>query len=37
MYEMGFESWKSDPDVWCRSAIKDNGTNYYQYILLYTK
>jgi len=32
----GFESYKADPDVWLRSAEKDDGTRYYQYVLLYT-
>ena len=36
MYEMGFESCKYDPEVWFCSEIKDEGTDYYQYVLLYT-
>ena len=32
---MGFESFKSDPDVWFSSAMKDDGTDYYQYVLIY--
>ena len=36
MDEMGFESWKYDPDVWFHSYIKDDGTKYYQDVLLYT-
>ena len=36
MDEMVFESWKSGPDVWFCSIIKDDGTNYYQYVFLYT-
>ncbi len=36
MEEMGFESCKADTDVWFRSATKANGTDYYQYVLLYT-
>lgn len=35
MEEMGFQSCKADPDVWIRSAIKADGTDYYQYVLLY--
>ena len=34
---MGFESCKADPDVWFCSAMKDDGTDYYQYVLLYMK
>ena len=33
---MGFESCKADPDVWFRSAMKGDGTEYYQYFFLYT-
>ena len=36
MDEMGFESCKADPDVWFCSSMKDDGTDYYQYGLLYT-
>ena len=36
MDEMGFEFWKSDPDVWFCSSTKDDGTDYYKYVLLYT-
>ena len=36
MYEMGFESWKDDPDIWFCSGMKDNSIDYYEYVLLYT-
>ena len=36
MNGMGFESCKTDPDVWFFSAIKYNSNNYYRYILIYT-
>ena len=36
MEEMGFTSCKADPDVWLRPALKANGVEYYQYVLLYT-
>ena len=36
MDEMGFESCKADPDVLFCSAMKNVGTDYYQYVLLYT-
>ena len=36
MDEMGFMSCKADPDVWFRSSVKEDGTDYYQYVLLYT-
>ena len=36
MEESGFQSSKADPDVWFRGSIKDYGTDYYQYVLLYT-
>ena len=31
-----FEPCKYDPEVWFCSAMKDDGTDYYQYVLLYT-
>ena len=33
---MGFETCKADPDVWFWLSVKENGTDYYQYVLLYT-
>ena len=36
MEEMGFESCKADPDVWFRPATYADGSEYYQYVLLYT-
>ena len=36
MLDMNFQSCKADPDVWFRPGIKDDGTEYNQYILLYT-
>ena len=36
MDEMGFESCEADPDVCFSSVMKDDGTDYYQYVLLYT-
>ena len=36
MNELGFKSCKADPDVWIRPSIKADGTDYYQYVLLYT-
>ena len=36
MEEMGFSSCKADPDVWHRSATRDDGTEYWQFVLLYT-
>ena len=35
MEEMDFESYKADPDVWLRPATQADGSEYYQYILLY--
>ena len=32
---MGFVSCIADPDVWRRAAVKDNGDEYYEYILTY--
>jgi hypothetical protein len=36
MRHLDFTSCPTDPDVWMRPAIKSNGTEYYEYILLYT-
>jgi hypothetical protein len=33
---IGFKSCPDDPDVWMRSAIKSDGTEVYEYVLLYT-
>ena len=35
MHELGFYSCKADPDVWIRPSIKEDGSDYYQYVLLY--
>ena len=31
----GFKSSVADPDVWMRPATKSDGTEYYEYILMY--
>ena len=36
MEEMGFSSCKADPDVWHRPATCDDGTEYWQFVLVYT-
>ena len=36
MLAMNFESCKADPDVWFRPGTKDDGSEHYQYVLLYT-
>jgi Reverse transcriptase (RNA-dependent DNA polymerase) len=33
--EIGFTSFKADPDVWMQLAQKSNGFKYYEYILSY--
>ena len=33
---MGFKSCKADPDVWMRPGTIDDGSEYWQYVLLYT-
>ena len=35
MDHLGFKSCPADPDVWMREAQKDDGTPYWEYILLY--
>ena len=36
MRHLDFESCLADPDVWMRPAKKSDGSEYYEYILLYT-
>jgi hypothetical protein len=36
MHHLQFESCPADPDVWMRPAKKSDGSEYYEYILLYT-
>ena len=36
MRHLGFVSCSADPDVWMRPAVKDEGGEYWEYILLYT-
>ena len=33
--DMGFKSTLADPDVWIRPAVKSDGEEYYQYMLVY--
>ena len=33
--EIGFKSTLADPDVWIRPAVKPDGEEYYQYMLVY--
>eukprot|EP00957_Ditylum_brightwellii_P152321 11596425-Ditylum_brightwellii.AAC.1 len=35
MRHLGFTSCPADPDVWMRPVIHSDGSNYYEYILLY--
>jgi hypothetical protein len=32
----GFTSSRGDPDVWFRPAVKENGEEYYEYMIVYT-
>ena len=36
MWQMSFVSSPADHDVWTRSASKEEGSEFYEYILLYT-
>jgi len=36
MDELKFTSCPADPDVWMRPGIRHDGSNYWQYVLLYT-
>ena len=35
LYDIGFKSTKSDPNVWIRPAVKPDGSEYYKYIMCY--
>ena len=35
IYDIGFKSSPDDPDVWLRHAIKPDGEEYYEYVLVY--
>ena len=35
MAHLGFKSCRADPDVWMREATKADGTQYWEYVLLY--
>ena len=35
LYEMGFTPSRGDPDVWMRPAVKSDGEEYYEYVLVY--
>ena len=36
MHHLDFLSCPADPDVWMRPAMKDDGSEYWEYVLLYT-
>ena len=35
MDELDFKSCKADPDVWMRPATRDDGTTYWEFVLIY--
>jgi hypothetical protein len=35
LYEIGYRPTRGDPDVWLRPAITNDGTNVYEYVLVY--
>lgn len=35
LISLGCTSCLADPDVWMRPALKDNGTPYYEYLIVY--
>ena len=36
MFHLGFQSCHADPEVWMREAEKDDGTPYWEYVLIHT-
>ena len=35
LYDIGFVPTRADPDVWRRPAVKEDGFEYYEYVLCY--
>ena len=35
MRDLGYHSSSADPDVWIRQAVRTDGTEYYEYCLIY--
>ena len=35
LYDIGFVPTRADPDVWLRPAVKEDGFEYYEYVLCY--
>ena len=35
LYDLNYHSSKTDPDVYMRPAVKENGFQYYEYVLTY--
>ena len=35
LYDIGFVPTRADPDVWHRPAAKEDGFEYYEYVLCY--
>ena len=35
MEHLGFQLCRADPDIWFQAATKNDGTEYYEYVLLY--
>ncbi len=35
LVNLGFQSTMADPDVWLRAASKDDGEQFYEYVLMY--
>ena len=35
LYDIGFIPTRANPDVWCRPAVKEDGFEYYKYVLCY--
>ena len=36
MSHLGFTPCRADPDVWMRPALKADGSEYWEYVLIYT-
>eukprot|EP00957_Ditylum_brightwellii_P153339 11670140-Ditylum_brightwellii.AAC.1 len=35
MHDLGFKSCNADPDLWIKPGVKNDGTKYWEYVLIY--
>ena len=37
MADIGFKPYRADPDLWIREKFKKDGTEYFEYVLIYVE